>query len=639
MELLLIGCPPAWSRSVPGVAATSLSGWPPAAEPETRPLVTLIGPDVERPVSVARAITRAYGKVTILVASLADKVNSLREVLSITPLISPHTSVLELDHLDEPPKAIVAAINGARRLERHTRALEAAERSRSHAGYGLAAGSGSVGGRSQYATRERLYALIAESTDDAIFSMTLDGRVTGWNPAAQSLYGRPESEMLGASFEPMVEASALKEHRAAMARVAHGEVGCRLKTRHRVSDGRTILVALTLSPIHDGYDTVAGISAIARDITRAAELEARHKAIVASAFDAILTMDARGDVVEFNPAAQSLFGYTEREALGKSLAELIIPARLRERHRAGLERHLAGERGSVLGKRLELPAMRRDGSEFPAELMVARLEGTDSVLFTGFLRDLTELRRAQHDLEETIRVLERSNRDLEQFAYAASHDMQEPLRMVSSFMRLLAADYGDQLDEKASEYIKYANDGAVRMKKLIDGLLAYSRIDTRGQAAGRTSAQAAFDTIVDTLRLQIESEGAEVIGVDLPVVLADEVQLSQVFQNLISNALKFRREEPPRITVQAHEADDMWEFRVSDNGIGFDPKDGDRIFSMFQRLNLRGRYDGDGIGLAIVQRVVERHGGKIWATSTPGAGSCFHFTLPRPPQEDPGDHD
>jgi len=605
----------------------------------TPPLVALIGPNVERPVSVARSITRAYGKITILVASLAEQVGSLRDALSITPLISPHTTVVELEHPDKPPKTIAAAISGARRLERHTRELAAAERLRSNTRTGSAQRGGAVGGGSQYATRERLYALIAESTDDAIFSMTLDGRVTGWNPAAESMYGCPESDMLGASFEPMVEASALEEHRATMARVAQGEVGCRLRTRHRTSDGKTALVALTLSPIRDGHESVAGVSAIARDITRAAELEARHAAIVASAFDAILTMDARGDVVEFNPAAQSLFGYTEREALGKPLAELIIPARLRERHRAGLERHLAGERGSVLGKRVELPAMRRDGSEFPAEIVVARLEGTDSVLFTGFLRDLTELRRAQHDLEETIRVLERSNRDLEQFAYAASHDMQEPLRMVSSFMRLLAADYGGQLDTKAVEYIKYANDGASRMKKIIDGLLTYSRIDTRGEVAGRINAQDAFDATVATLRLRIESEGAQVVGLDLPAVLADEVQLSQVFQNLISNALKFRREAPPQIMVQAHEAGQLWEFRVTDNGIGFDPSDAERIFSMFQRLNLRGQFDGDGIGLAIARRVVERHGGAMWATSTPGVGSCFHFTLPRPPSEEPSDHD
>lgn len=632
MEVLLIGCPPTWPAHV-AAAAVSEPEWPPVRMPTTTPLAAIIGPGVLRPIAVARSVTRELGRIVIVVTAPPANVEALRTMLTITPLVSPHTRVIAVENPERPPAEIAAILSDARRFARHNRELEVVERQRiSGASSRHTASVDETDTRSDPSAREQLYALIAESTDDAVFSMTLDGKVTGWNPGAERLYGRRESEMLGSSFERMVDESALAEHRDIMGRLGTGESGRELRTRHRTATGNIALIALTLSPIRDGKGTIVGVSAIARDITRTAELEARHAAIVASAFDAILTMDARGNVVEFNPAAQAMFGYSLEEALGKPLAELIVPLRLRDEHQAGLERLLSGAPSRVLGRRVEAPAMRRDGTEFPAELFVARLDGTASVLFTVYLRDLTELRSAQDDLQRTIQTLERSNRDLEQFAYLASHDLQEPLRMVSSFMRLLEANYAEQLDSTASEYIAFATDGAARMKRLIDGLLVYSRVDSRGQRFTPTSAQQVMQETVDSLRLVIADERAEILALDLPMVLADPNQLGQVFQNLISNAVKFRRSERPRIEIDARPAGDFWEFCVCDNGIGFEPEHSERIFSMFQRLHARGEYEGSGIGLSISKRIVERHGGTMWATSVLGRGSRVFFTLPRADQ-------
>ena len=636
VDLLLIGCPASWRERIGEAAARTSRSWPPASDPAIEPAVVVIGPEAERPVVLARSITRDLGRVAILLTSPPSEVESLRSMLAITPLVSPHTTVVPLPHPDEPPEELAAAIQHARRLALHARQMAAAEQQRIAASRSDArAAPSATESEAPDTARERLYALIAESTDDAVFSVTLDGRVTSWNPAAERLYGRSEAEMIGARFEPLVEASAREEHRQLMRRAAWGESSRGITTRHRTAAGRTLLIALTVSPIRARGERVVGVSAIARDIGREAELEARHSAIITSAFDAILTMDAAGRVVEFNPAAQAMFGYDEQDALGRPLAELIIPERFREGHRAGVQRLLAGGSSTVLGRRLEVSALRHDGTEFPVELVIARLEGTQSVLFTGFLRDLTELRRAQDELRHTIRTLERSNRDLEQFAYVASHDLQEPLRMVSSFMQLLQADYADQLDATAAEYIAFATDGATRMKKLIDGLLAYSRVDTRGQRPTPTDVQEVLDEAVAGLRLRMDAEQAVVEASDLPVVLADPGQLLQVFQNLVANALKFRGPAPPRINVSARPTGGFWEITVQDNGIGFEPEHAERIFSMFQRLHARGEYEGHGIGLSIAQRIVDRHGGRMWATSVPGQGSCFHLTLPcaeaRPP--------
>ncbi len=243
--------------------------------------------------------------------------------------------------------------------------------------------------------------------------------------------------------------------------------------------------------------------------------------------------------------------------------------------------------------------------------------------------DEAALREAHDELEIKARELSRSNEELQQFAYVASHDLQEPLRMISSYTQLLERRYADKLDANAREFMDFIVDGAARMKQLIEDLLAYSRVGTRGREFQATSSGAALAKALANLRAAQEASGATVTHEEMPEVRADGAQLTQIFQNLVGNAMKFRGPEAPRIHVSAQTRDEVWVFTVQDNGIGLDPQYADRIFMMFQRLHNKAEYPGTGIGLAIVKKIVERHGGRIWVDSEPGKGSTFGFTIAR----------
>jgi PAS domain S-box-containing protein len=242
------------------------------------------------------------------------------------------------------------------------------------------------------------------------------------------------------------------------------------------------------------------------------------------------------------------------------------------------------------------------------------------------------MRAANAALETQTRELMRSNEELQQFAYVASHDLQEPLRMVSSYTQLLARRHADKLDGDAREFMDFIVDGAARMKQLIEDLLEYSRVGTRGHEMQPVESAQALDRALANLRAAREASGAEVTREHLPTVIADGTQLTQLFQNLIGNAMKFHGDEPPRIHVMGEERDDVWLFTVRDNGIGLDTQFSERIFMMFQRLHTKTEYPGTGIGLAICKKIVQRHGGRIWVDSQPGRGATFGFTLARPTQ-------
>lgn len=240
-----------------------------------------------------------------------------------------------------------------------------------------------------------------------------------------------------------------------------------------------------------------------------------------------------------------------------------------------------------------------------------------------------ELRASKVELERLVRELERSNKELEQFAYVASHDLQEPLRIVSGFMKLLAQRYGSQLNDKAREYIHYAVDGTERMSQLIRDLLLFSRVRSGNWEPSLIDMNVVFDTALGNCRASVEEAGARVTREQLPVVRGDATQLGQLMQNLLTNAIKFRGPAPPEIHISASQQDVSWLFSVRDNGIGIAPEDRERIFMIFQRLHSRKMYSGTGIGLAVCQRVVECHGGRIWVESSPDGGSTFFFNLPK----------
>jgi len=244
------------------------------------------------------------------------------------------------------------------------------------------------------------------------------------------------------------------------------------------------------------------------------------------------------------------------------------------------------------------------------------------------LRDISERKHGEEELMQLSDELRRSNADLQQFAYAASHDLQEPLRVIAGFIKRLEKRYRDKLDEKAHEFIDYAVEGVGRMQMLIRDLLAYSQVETKGKRFEPTNCGEVVEQALFSLQSAVEESGAEVTYDILPSVMADNSQMSRLFQNLIGNAIKFRGKDMPRIHIAAEHTGNEWVFSVRDNGIGIDPEYFDRIFVIFQRLHSREEYDGTGIGLAICKKIVEHHGGKIWVESEPGRGSTFYFSVP-----------
>jgi light-regulated signal transduction histidine kinase (bacteriophytochrome) len=260
--------------------------------------------------------------------------------------------------------------------------------------------------------------------------------------------------------------------------------------------------------------------------------------------------------------------------------------------------------------------------------MLSPLASAHGTLVTVAIRNITTRKAAEADLLGTVEALRRSNEELAQFAYIASHDLQEPLRMVASYTQLLSRRYKGKLDSDADDFIAFAVDGANRMQRLIQDLLSFSRVGTKGTELVAASSEGALSQALVNLGGAIEEQGAQVTHDPLPVVLADEMQLTQVFQNLVGNAIKYHGATAPRIHVSSsREASGRWLFTVTDNGFGIDEKYLEKIFGMFQRLHKREEFSGTGIGLAVCRKIVERHGGNIWAESRPGHGSNFRFSL------------
>jgi PAS domain S-box-containing protein len=359
-----------------------------------------------------------------------------------------------------------------------------------------------------------------------------------------------------------------------------------------------------------------------------AQMESRYRGLLEAAPDAMVVVNPSGEIVLLNVQAEKQFGYSRDELVGQRVKN-IIPEGFAERLIADGTRSAAEALAQQIGTGIELIGRRKDGSEFPLEIMLSPLESAEGILVTAAIRDISERKKSDEHLLKTVGELKRSNDELQQFAYVSSHDLQEPLRMVASYTQLIASRYKGRLDSDADEFIAFAVDGCNRMQGLIQDLLAYSRAGTTGKALCEVSGEDALQGALTNLRITIEQSGAVVSHDSLPVIKTDETQLTQVFQNLVGNAIKYRRPEVPRVHVSATKnGDNEWIFSVRDNGLGIAPQYFERIFILFQRLHGRNEFEGTGIGLAICKKVLERLGGRIWVESLPEKGSIFYFALP-----------
>ncbi len=373
-----------------------------------------------------------------------------------------------------------------------------------------------------------------------------------------------------------------------------------------------------------------------------AEARARKHAILETSLDPIITINHEGVITEFNKAAEQTFGHPREKVLGTKPSEVLFPPSVIAGQQDRIDRYLGAGEGSSLGRRMEVTAVRANGDTFDAEMAmtISREEGTPVLTF--FVRDISRRKQAEQEQQRYAADLERSNRELEQFAYIASHDLQEPLRKIRTFSDRLQMLCGDTLDDSAKDCIGRMQSAAERMQKLINGLLSLSCVTTQGQSFVPVDLAQIAREVLGDLETQIERVGGRVEVGHLPTIQADPLQMRQLLQNLIGNGLKFHRvEAPPLVKVEgkfvqergrrgsaARAAEEQCRILVQDNGIGFDEKYRERVFDVFQRLHPRDVFEGTGIGLALCRKIVERHGGQITARSAPDQGSTFEILLP-----------
>jgi PAS domain S-box-containing protein len=487
------------------------------------------------------------------------------------------------------------------------------------------------------AQMEGRYRGLLEAAPDAMVVVNRGGEIVLLNVQAEKQFGYRRDELVGQKVKNIIpegfaERLIADGTRTAAEAVAQ-QIGTGIELRGRRKDGSEFPIEIMLSPLESAEGIL--VTAAIRDISvrKAAEdllaqMEGRYRGLLEAAPDAMVVVNQGREIVLLNVQAENQFGYRRDELLGQKVKN-IIPEGFAERLIADGTRTAAEALAQQIGTGIELNGRRKDGSDFPIEIMLSPLESPEGILVTAAIRDITERKKSEEHLVKTVGELKRSNDELQQFAYVASHDLQEPLRMVASYTQLLAKRYKGHLDSEADEFIAYAVDGSNRMQGLIQDLLAYSRAGTNGKALREVSSEKALKDALSNLRATIQESGALVTNDSLPAITSDDTQLVQVFQNLVGNAIKYRSAEVPHVHVSATKnGGKEWIFSVRDNGLGIDPQYFERIFVLFQRLHGREEFNGTGIGLTICKKIVERLGGRIWVESQPEQGSIFYFSLP-----------
>lgn len=401
---------------------------------------------------------------------------------------------------------------------------------------------------------------------------------------------------------------------------------------HKNGSRVPVLVGIAaLDETKENLSFVVDLSERRRAEAATRESDAQKTAVMEAAIDAIVLMDHEGKILEFNPAAEAMFGYSRDEAVHRVLAELLIPPALREQHARGLERYLKCGEARVLDKRVEMNARRKDGTEFPAELAIVRIRAEGAPIFTGYIRDITERRQAAEAeiFRREKEVAQAANRELEAFSYSVAHDLRGPLRGISGFTSAFLEDYGDKIDEGGRAQLNRVTAGAARMAQTIDALLALSRFSRAEPKRETVDLTRIATEVIEQLRAADPTRAVHFFASDKLAAEGDPRLLRVVLENLLGNAWKFTRNRAgARIEFGCTELPEGRAFYVRDNGAGFSMEYAHRLFAAFQRLHSAEQFEGTGVGLATVQRIVHRHAGRVWAEGQENEGATFLFTLP-----------
>ncbi|MGX2031786.1 MULTISPECIES: PAS domain S-box protein [Methylocaldum] len=489
---------------------------------------------------------------------------------------------------------------------------------------------------------ESFFRMITESAPYALVLVDHDGRIVLVNAYLEQLFGYSRDELLGCSIDVFIPERFRIGHEAYRQSFnkdpERKPMGMGRDLYGLCKNGEEIPVEIALNPIH--VDKKNYVLAAIADITQRKQAEeivrqseARLNLALSAARAGTWDWDILQDKVMWSDGSYHLLGLKpgECEASAKNWLERVHPddrAVVKEAVDSVIKRFMTQRKQDAFN--LEYRVLHTDGSirwvNDRGQVLYGRYGRP--VRMIGIMLDVTERKTAEEQLAAQAQELARSNAELQEFAYVASHDLQEPLRAVAGCVEIIRRRYQGKLDVRADEVISHAVDGAARMQNLINDLLAYSRIGSRDQPFEPTDCQAILNTVLANLEVPISESGAKITHDHLPTISADSGQLIQLFQNLISNAVKFRGDRTPQIHIGVKKQNNEWVFAVADNGIGIESPYFERIFRIFQRLHARNDYPGTGIGLAICKRVVERHGGRIWVESEPGRGTTFFFTFP-----------
>ena len=482
----------------------------------------------------------------------------------------------------------------------------------------------------------REQAQLLDLTHDAIFVRSLDSKIVYWNQGAERLYGWSKEEARGQATHELLRT----EFSTPLPEILSQAVRCGFwegELAHRCRDGSRVIVSSRWLVLEDDEGKPRSFLESNRDITLRKREQEKFRNLLESAPDAIVIVDDTGKIQLINAQTENLFGYSRGELIGQPI-EMLLPGRFHERHVSDRQSYSRSPHPRAMGAGLDLYGRRKDGTEFPVEVSLSPIETEQGSLISSAIRDVTTRRLAEQqiqklntELNEKVTQLEASNKELEAFSYSVSHDLRAPLRHIDGFSRILKEDHGADIPEDAKRYLDRILDAATNMGQLIDDLLNLARIGRKEMIRRLTSADKVFQQAMADLPSHSDQRDIEWKTEPLPEVDCDPGLLKLVFANLLSNAIKFTRpRQPAVIEVGTRQVDGKTIFFVRDNGVGFDTKYADKLFGVFQRLHRQEEFEGTGIGLATVQRIIHRHGGTIWAESELGRGAVFFFTLAEP---------